>query len=170
MSQTPLTSVTWVAVAVSDIAAARPGALVTAFQSTALYPGQADPSLYIIQKCTNELLGAIGYSGRYIMDASQGQNGAVDVVPPNLFNDLVEEICRTMEKRLGMPWTPDETNAARDYRKIMLDLMKGSHPVMASNNPGNLSSISAPSGAVATIAAPPRQFGGGCGWGGGNPL
>lgn len=153
-----LTGVPWVAVAISDIQAARPGALVAAFQGTALAVGQSDPSLVIIQKCTTELLSAIGYSGRVVMDASQGQNGSVDVVPPNMFDVLVEKICRVMEKRLGMAWTADEQADDRAYQKTLQGLMAGTVSVYATSNPGNAASISAKGGAVAQICAPPRQF------------
>ena len=53
---TALTAVPWVAVALSDIQAARPGPLVTAFQTIALAAGQTDPTNTIIAKCTSELL------------------------------------------------------------------------------------------------------------------
>ena len=173
-----LTAVPWVAVTLTDIQNARPGALVTAFQSTGLASGQPDPTGAIIQKCTADLLGAIGMSGRVVMDASQGQV-VPDVVPPNLFDKLVERICRVMEKRLRMPWTDDEKNDERKWDDILLKLRTGDYPVDMTSNPGNLASISSKGGAVSTIAAPARQFqpnpggsaynGSGC-WSGGNPL
>ena len=152
-----LTGVPWVAVSLSDIQNARPGALVQAFQSTALAVGQGDPTTAIIQKCTTDLLSAIGYSGRVVMDASQGMV-TPDVVPPNLFNDLVEEICRMLEKRLSMAWTPEEVNRDRDYRRILQSLMEGKYSVYATNNPGNLAAISSKGGAVASIPGVPRFF------------
>lgn len=171
-----LTAVPWVAVAVSDLQNARPGALVTAFDATALGPGQTNRTTVAIAKYTAELLAAVGYSGRVVMDASQG-TVSPDVVPPNLFDPLVEKICRQLEKSLGMPWTADETSQERDYAKLLQALMKGEVAVFATSNPGNAASISSKGGSVATICAPRRQFqpspggfGGGGGFCGGNPL
>lgn len=152
-----LTGVPWVAVQLSDLQNARPGALVAAFQGTALAVGQADPTTAIIQKCTTDLLSAVGYSGRVVMDASQG-TVTPDLVPPNLFNALVEEICRTMEKRLSLPWTQDEQNGDRAYQRILQGLMQGTYSVYATNNPGNLASISSKGGAVASLPGLPRFF------------
>lgn len=174
---TALTGVPWVAVTLSDIQAARPGPLVSAFDTTALASGQTQRTSTVIIKCTAELLAAVGYSGRVIMDVSQG-TVVPDLVPPNLFDQLVEKICRVLERALSMPWTPDETQAERDYQKMLQGLMQGTVAVYATNNPGNAASISSKGGAVSTICAPPRQFqpapgGFGRGWPGGcggNPL
>ena len=172
MSQTPLTAVPWVAVTLTDIQNARPGPLVTAFQTTALASGQSDPTTAIIQKCTAELLSAVGMSGRVVMDASQGQV-VPDVVPPNLFDMLVEAICRRMQKRLRLPWTDDEKADQRHYEEILLKLRTGDYPVDMTNNPGNAASISSKGGSVATVGGNPRLFRqAGCNgnfWGG-NPL
>ena len=158
MTQIPLSGVSWIAVAVSDIQNARPGALVSAFQGTALASGQADPSLAIIQKITAEILGAAGYSGRYVMDASQGQNGAVDVIPPNLVDFAVEKCCRTMEKRLAMPWTMDEGKDEDRYQRMLERLRKGDYPIDATNNPGALAAISSQGGAVFSSGSARRFF------------
>lgn len=162
MSQQALTGVPWVAVALTDIQNARPGTLVAAFQGTALASGQGDPTLAIIQKVTADILGAVGYSGRYVMDASQGQNGAVDVLPPNLFDFAVEKMCRMMEKRLMMPWTDDEKADERQYQNVLRDLKLGKYPVDATNNPGNAASISSQGGAVASVGGTRRFFAPGC--------
>lgn len=174
---TPNTSVPWVAVALADIQNARPGPLVAAFQSTALAAGQSDPTTAIIQKCTTELLAAVGYSGRVVMDASQG-NVTPDVVPPNLFDRLVEKICRSMAKRVNYAWTVDEQNDERSYQKMLQGLMSGTVAVYATSNPGAASSLSAAGGAVASVGSGGRLFkqygggwsGNGSGFCGGNPL
>lgn len=152
-----LSALPWVAVALADIQNARPGALVTAFQSTALASGQADPTLAIVQKVTAEVLGAVGFSGRYVMDASQGQNGAVDVLPPNLFDFAVEKCCRMMEKRLAMPWTPDETKDEERYQKVLVDIREGRYPVDATSNPSG-SNVSIKSGQVSLNCGQRRRF------------
>lgn len=153
----PLTGVPWIAVGLTDVQNARPGVLVTAFQSTALGPGQTDPTTAIIQKCTAELLGAVGYSGRYVMDASQGLV-TPDVVPPNLFDALVEKICRTAEGRLSLPWTDAEKSDERSYKTMLDRLREGKWPVDATNNPGNLAAISSQGGAVASFGGARRFF------------
>ena len=158
---TPLTGVPWVAVAVSDLQNARPGVLVTAFDSTALGPGQSSRTSVAIQKCTAELLGAVGYSGRVIMDASQG-TVTPDVVPPNLFDYLVEKICRQLERALNKPWTDEEKQDERTYQNMLNSLRKGEFPVDATNNPGNLAAISSQGGAVTSFGGARRYFAPGC--------
>ena len=166
MTQIALTGVPWVAIAVTDIQNARPGVLVTGFQTTALAPGQADPSLLILQKVTADILGAAGYSGRYVMDASQGQTATgVDVLPPNLFDMAVEKCCRMMERRLAMAWTPDEIRDEDRYHRILERLRKGDYPIDATNNPGNLAAISSQGGAVASSGGARRFFAPSCGRG-----
>lgn len=176
MSQNPLTAVPWVQVQLSDIQNARPGGLVAAFQGTALAPGQPDPTLSVIQKVTAELLGAIGFSGRYVMDASQGQTAnGVDVIPPNCLDMTVERICRQLERRLMQPWTPNEITDERTWQSVLNEIRRGEYPIDATNNPGAPAAISSKGGTVATIYAPPRTFGGlgganssgSSGWGGG---
>jgi hypothetical protein len=152
-----LSQVPWVAIALTDIQNARPGALVTGFQATALASGQSDPTLYIIQKVTAEVLGAVGYSGRYTMDASQGQNGTVDLLPPNLFDFAVEKCCRMMEKRLAMPWTPDEVKDEDRYQKTLVEIRLGKYPIDATNNPSG-SNISIQPGQVALNCGYHRRF------------
>lgn len=164
MSETALTGLPWVAIALTDIQNARPGPLVVAFQSTALASGQGDPTLAIIQKVTAEILGAAGYSGKYILDASQGQTvSGIDVLPPNLFDIAIEKCCRLMERRLAMPWTSDEKDDERTYQKMLLDLKMGRYPIDQTNNPGNAASISSPSGgSVASVGGAARFFAPGC--------
>lgn len=153
-----LQAVPWVQIALVDLQNARAGPLVTAFQSTALAAGQADPTPNVIQKYSAEILGDISFSGRVVMDASQGTISP-DVVPPNCVDLIVQKICRVLKGRLAMQLNADEIQDERTYQSIRGQIRRGEYPIDATNNPGNLAGIASKGGAVASIPGLRPMFG-----------
>jgi hypothetical protein len=152
-------SVPWVAVTVSDLQNAQAGALVLAFQTTALGQGQSDPTAQVLTDVSAELLGAVGFSGRYTMDASQGTFGAgvPDLIPPNLKSLVVNKVVRIMRGRLEMVATAMQIEDEKTYQRTLDRIRLGQYPVDATNNPSG-SDISVRPGLVALNYGNRRHF------------
>lgn len=151
-----LAAVPWIQVALVDLQNAQAGPLVVAFQSTALAMGQADPTPQAIADITDQILGSIGFSGRYTMDASQG-TVFPNVIPPNLKNMAVRAVCRFMKGRLEMPLRADETEDGRTFERTLQLLRDGRFPIDATSNPSG-SDIAVKPGLVAINYGYRRQF------------
>lgn len=136
-----LTAVPWIAVSLVDLTNAQAGPLVTAFQSTALYAGpgapQTDPTTQVIADISAEILGAVGFSGRYTMDASQGLL-VPDLIPPNLKPFCVAKVVRLMRQRLEMDLKAAMIEDERTYQRVLSALRAGQYPVDATNNPSGV--------------------------------
>lgn len=148
-------SVTWIQVTLADLQDARAGPLVLAMQQTALASGQTSPVPRIIADASEEVLGAIGFSGRYLMDASYG-TVTPNVIPPNLKRMVVEKICRIFKGRLNMALLPQEVEEERVYQDRLSDLIAGKWPVDVTDNPGN--NLSVQGGAVSAYNPNTTQF------------
>jgi hypothetical protein len=128
-------------------------------QSTALASGQSDPTPQVICDTSDEILGAIGFSGRYLMDASQGTfgSGTPNLIPPNLKNFCVKRVIRTCKGRLNMAPNAMDIEDERTYQRTLELLRKGQYPVDLTNNPSG-SNVSIKSGAVALNTGYCRKF------------
>ncbi len=151
----PASSVAWIQIVTADIQNSRSGPLVLGFQTTALAAGQADPVPAIISQVVEEILGVIGFSGRYTMDASYGTLSP-NVIPPNLKDLAVEKICRKLKGRLNMPYTESEREDEKSYNARINLIRDGRWPIDITNNPGN--NLSVRGGTVATIVRQRSQF------------
>lgn len=154
-------SVPWIQVALVDLQNVQAGPLVIAFQSTALYtpasgPVQTDPTTQVIADVSAEVLGAVGYSGRYTMDASQGTL-TPDVIPPNLKRFVVGKVVRLMRERLEMSITALQVEDEKVYQRTLDLIRNGRYPVDASSNPSG-SNISVQPGLVASNLGYHRRF------------
>lgn len=154
-----LSALPWIAVGLSDLQNAAAGPLVVAMQSTALASGQSDPTPQIICDTSDEVLGAIGFSGRYTMDASQGTfaAGVPNLIPPNLKNFVVKRVIRTCKGRLNMNMAPMDIEDERTYQSTLGALRRGQYPVDLTNNPSG-SNVSIKGGAVALNPGYCRTF------------
>lgn len=152
-------SVPWYTVVLADLQNAGAGPLITAFQSTALASGQGDPTTQVICDTCDELLGAIGFSGRYTMDASQGTfaAGIPNLIPPNLKNFVVKRVIRTCKGRLNMAMMPVDLDDERTYQRTLQLLRDGKYPVDLTSNPSG-SDISIKGGQVALNPGYRRRF------------
>lgn len=151
-----LSALPWVAVTVADLQNAQAGALVSAFQGTALGSGQSDPTGPVIAQVSDEILGDIGFSGRYIMDASQG-TVTPNVIPPNVKDLCVKRVVRIMRGRLEMALTSDQMQDERTYQSIRRDIREGRYPIDQTSNPSG-SNVSIKSGQVSLNCGQRRRF------------
>lgn len=154
-----LSALPWISVSLSDLQNAQAGPLVVAMQSTALASGQSDPTPQVICDTSDEILGAIGFSGRYLMDASQGTfgSGTPNLIPPNLKNFCVKRVIRTCKGRLNMAPNAMDIEDERTYQRTLELLRKGQYLVDLTNNPSG-SNVSIKSGAVALNTGYCRKF------------
>jgi hypothetical protein len=154
-----LSALPWISVSLSDLQNAQAGPLVVAMQSTALASGQSDPTPQVICDTSDEILGAIGFSGRYLMDASQGTfgSGTPNLIPPNLKNFCVKRVIRTCKGRLNMAPNAMDIEDERTYQRTLELLRKGQYPVDLTNNPSG-SNVSIKSGSVALNPGYCRKF------------
>lgn len=133
-------SVTWVQITLADLQNSRAAALVQGFTSTSLAGGQSSPVPAIIAQITEEVLGVMGFSGRYTMDASYG-TVSPNVLPPNLKQLAVDKICRILKGRLQMTLLAQEVDEENTYQHRLRDLRAGNWPVDLTDNPGNNLSV-----------------------------
>ncbi len=148
-------SVQWIQIVVADIQNSRSGPLVLGFQTTALAAGQTDPIPSIIVQVTEEILGVMGFSGKYTMDASYGAISP-NVIPPNLKDWAVEKICRRLKMRLNMALLAQEQEDERQYERRLNLLRQGQWPVDVTNNPGN--NLSRPTSGIGNYNRQSPQF------------
>ena len=151
-----LSALPWISVGLADLQNAQAGPLVVAMQSTALASGQGDPTPQVICDTVDEILGAIGFSGRYTMDASQGTL-TPNLIPPNLKDLCVKRVVRIMRGRLEMSLMPDQIQDERTYQSIRGQIRRGEYPIDLTNNPSG-SNVSIKSGQVSLNCGYRRQF------------
>ena len=151
-----LTGVPWIQVALIDLQNVQAGPLVVAMQGTALASGQPDPTTQVIADTSDEIIGAIGFSGRYVMDASQGTL-TPNVIPPNLKNFCVKKVVRTLRGRLNMTIMPDQIQDEQTYQKTLGLLREGRFPVDTTNNP-SATNLSVKGGQTVLNPGVRRQF------------
>ena len=113
----------WTAITAADLNDHTVAELVAALRQEALAIGQTDPLPRIIVEVTNEIRGAIGFSGRYSVDAD------LTTVPNTLKEMAVKKITRTMKGRLQMPLLKDEEKDAATYESRLEALINFAWPV-----------------------------------------
>ncbi len=150
-----LTATQWIQIVFADIQNSRSGPLSLGFASTALATGQTDRVTPLISNTTEEIIGAIGFSGKYTMDASYGSL-TPNVIPPNLKDLAVEKIIRRLKLVLNMALLQQETDDERNYNRILSLIREGRYPIDITNNPGN--NLSLPGGGVGSIVRNCTQF------------
>lgn len=146
---------TWIQLSFADIQNSRSGPLSLGFQSTALAAGQTDRVTPLISNVSEEIVGAIGFSGKYVMDASYGSVSPCKI-PPNLKDPAVEKVIRRLKLVLNMPLLAQETDDEKTYNRTLALIREGKYPVDITNNPGG--NISIPAGGVGSIQRQRTQF------------
>lgn len=119
----------WIIITDADLNDHQVAELVTALREEALGDTQGDPMPGIIAEVTNELRGAIAFSGRYELDA------AAAAVPKSLREMVAKKIVRVMKGRLGQALAKDEERDADTYESRLKSLVKGEWPVDAPDAP-----------------------------------
>jgi hypothetical protein len=146
---------TWIALQSSDLDDARAVPLLNAARQNALNTGQADPTAVRIAAVTEELRGAIGFSGKYQISLTAG------TIPPNLKDMAVAKIVRMLLSRLeggGSVLTESDLQAERVYEARLGLIREGRYPIDLPPDPDSVPQ-SLPTGLVESIGGQHhRQF------------
>jgi hypothetical protein len=119
----------WNTITVADLNDFKVAELVTALQEEALGSGQADPTPGIIADVISIVRGAIGWSGRYELDANTA------AIPKSLREIAAKKVIRTMKGRLQMALSDDEAKDAEVFEARLKALIKGEWPVEDADTP-----------------------------------
>lgn len=113
----------WITIALADLDDHTVAELVDALRQEALRIGQTDPMPRIIAEVTNEIRGAIEFSGRYQTDAD------TTTLPKGLKEIAVKKITRVMKGRLLQALSDDEKADAKVYEDRLKALIDFRWPV-----------------------------------------
>lgn len=119
----------WFTISADDLNDRKVAELVTALREEALAVGQTDPMPRIIADVTNEIRDAIGFSGRYTLDANPA------ALPNGLKEMAVKKVVRDMKGRLQQPLDKDDERDAEVYESRLKSLVKGEWPVGEPDTP-----------------------------------
>lgn len=132
---------TWRTLTTGDLNDAKAAPLINAVRTTCLASGQADPTTNLIANVAEEIRGAIGFSGKYLISATDA------ALPPNLLDMAAQKVVRVCKRRLEQMLTPDERDEEQVYQKRLGLLREGRYQVDAPDDPVT-SNPSTPSGRV----------------------
>lgn len=121
----------WITIAALDLNDHKVGELVEALRTEALAQGQGDPMPGIITQVVSEIRGAIGFSGRYVLDAD------LATVPKSLREAAAKKIIRVLKGRLEIALSEDERTDAKVYEARLQSLVSGEWPVETADIPLN---------------------------------
>lgn len=113
----------WLVISAADLTDHKVAELVDALRNEALGSGQADPTPGIIVEVSAEIRGAIGFSGRYLVDAN------LAAIPASLREAAANKIIRVLKGRLEIPLTADEQSDAKIYESRLQALVNHAWPV-----------------------------------------
>ena len=113
----------WITLTLADLQEARVAKLIESLRTKALASGQADPMQGAVDKAVGELRAAIGFSGKYRLDATPG------TIPPSLHDLAVQRVVRLLQGRLLMELSPEQVEDKRTYEKRLEQLNVGKWPI-----------------------------------------
>ncbi|MBI5693661.1 MAG: hypothetical protein HZC55_26590 [Verrucomicrobia bacterium] len=119
----------WFIISAADLNDHKVAALVDALRQEALAAGQTDPLPRIVAEVTNEIRGAIAFSGRYLLDADAA------ALPNSLKEIAVKKAVRVLKGRLQQPLDKDEERDAEVYEARLKALVRGEWPVDEPDTP-----------------------------------
>ena len=141
----------WQIITISDLYDAKAAPLITAVQTTCLAAGQPDPIPELIANATEEVRGAMGFSGKYMLSAT------LNSLPPNLVDMVVQRIVRLCKRRLEQPLTQDERDDEKQFQDKLGKLMAGKWPIANPDDP-ILVNPTAPGGTVSSFGNTCRDY------------
>lgn len=137
----------WITISASDLNDHKIAELVAALREEALGVGQTDPMPGTITEVVNELRNAIGFSGKYQLDADE-------TTVPKSFRELAaKKIVRVLKGRLEQALSKDEIADSEIYESRLKALVKGEWPV---DKPDNVEPEVQTQSAAATPGITPR--------------
>lgn len=113
----------WITIAALDLNDHKVGELVEALRTEALAQGQGDPMPGIITEVVNEIRGAIGFSGHYVLDAD------LATIPKSLREVASKKILRVLKSRLEISLNKDDESDAKIYESRLQSLIAREWPV-----------------------------------------
>jgi hypothetical protein len=113
----------WFTLSLADLNDHKVGELIDALRTEALASGQSDPMPRIMVEITNELRGAIAFSGRYQIDAT------TTALPNTLKETAVKKVIRVMKSRLELGYTKAEEEDSAIYEQRLKALIEYRWPV-----------------------------------------
>ena len=142
----------WSTLTADDLNASSVAGKVALIRATATRKSLPDPVPAAIALITGELRGAIGFSGRYLLDVD------TTTLPPSLLDLAVKKIVRDLSKAVSFPLTADEAADERTYESRLDKIRTGSWPIETPANP--VATPAVQTSVVTPIIKPrPRQFG-----------
>lgn len=119
----------WIPITASDLNDARAAKLVEALRTKALAAGQTDPVPRAVETVVAEVRAAIGFSGRYILDATAAN------IPGSLKDLAVQRVIRVAKQRLLMAFAEVEAKDEELYQRRLEQLTAGKWPVETADSP-----------------------------------
>lgn len=141
----------WITLSSTALNDAKAAQLIAAVQNTCLASGQTDPVPNLISQVVEELRGAIGFSGKYQVSATDS------TIPPNLKDMAVQKIIRICLRRINQTLTQDDRDDETSYQKRLDLIRRGDWPIDQPDDPLD-ASPSTPLGRVSEVTAPTRRF------------
>jgi hypothetical protein len=141
----------WRPIILSDLTAASVSGKVTIIRNAASGRSLPDPAPAAIAAITQELRGAIGFSGKYIVDQD------TTALPNALLDLAIKKIVREMVRSVNLPLTADEQADERTYESRLDKVRQGLWPIDPADNPVLAPQIQR-SVITPAIRRRPRQF------------
>jgi len=141
----------WRPIVLGDLHAASVSGKVALVRSAASARSLPDPAPAAIANITLELRGAIGFSGKYAVDAD------TTALPGSLLDLAIKKIVRDMAKAVNLPLTEDEKTDERTYEARLEKIRAGDWPVENADTPIATKPVQN-SVVVPLTKARPRQF------------
>ena len=142
----------WTTLTADDLNASSVAGKVAQIRAIATRKTLPDPAPAAIALITGELRGAIGFSGRYVLDAD------TTTLPVSLQDLAVKKIVRELSKAVSFPLTADEIADERTYESRLDKIRTGQWPIEKPDNP--VATPAVQTSVVTPLINPrPRQFG-----------
>jgi hypothetical protein len=119
----------WRPITADDLNAASVSGKVAVIRSIASGRSLPDPAQALIAAITQELRGAIGFSGKYRVDQDP------TAIPSSLVDLAIKKIVREMSRAVNSLFTDDERADERTYESRLDKIRDGQWPIDPADNP-----------------------------------
>lgn len=141
----------WTTITVANLNASSVSGKVATIRQIATAKTMPDPAPAAIANITAELRGAIGFSGKYIVDQDATK------LPNSILDLAIKKMVRDMSKTVNLPLSVDESADERTYEARLEKIRQGQWPIETADTPIAIPPVQA-SVVSPTITPRPRQF------------
>jgi hypothetical protein len=141
----------WTAIVLAHLNASSASGKVATIRTIAAAKSLPDPAPAAIANITAELRGAIGFSGKYLVDQDTTK------IPHSLLDLAVKKMVRDCSKAVSLPLTDDEKTDERTYEARLDKIRLGQWPVETADTPVAVAPVQT-SVVVPVTKSRPRQF------------